>query len=79
MLRGAAPKGVSVRILMSEFLALVFDVIDAERLSSTARNCTGFCTDCLHPGLTGAYWPFRGMLAEVIEAKGRRFYYQKLV
>src|SRR5712692_11732042 len=24
------------------------------------RNCTGFCTDCLHPGLTGVYWPFRG-------------------
>jgi hypothetical protein len=22
-----------------------------------ARNCTGFCTDCLHPALTGAYWP----------------------
>jgi hypothetical protein len=56
------PKAMSVR--------------DAERLfeyREEPRNCTGFCTDCLHPGLTGVYWPFRGTLLEVIEAKGRRF------
>jgi hypothetical protein len=41
-------------------------------------DCTGFCTDCLHLGLTGVYWPFRGMLPEVIEAKGRRFIIRSL-
>jgi hypothetical protein len=44
----------------------------------STRNCTGFCTDCLHPGLTGVYWPFRGMLLEVVEAKGRRFIIRSL-
>jgi hypothetical protein len=24
-------------------------------LPGTTRNCTGFCTDCLHPGLTGVH------------------------
>jgi hypothetical protein len=42
------------------------------------KHCTGFCTDCLHPGLTGAYWPFRGTLLEVIDAKGRRFIIRSL-
>jgi hypothetical protein len=42
------------------------------------RNCTGFRTDRLHPGLTGGYWPFRGMFAQVIEAKGRRFIIRSL-
>jgi hypothetical protein len=40
----------------------------------STRNCTGFCTDCLHSGLTGVYWLFRRKLLEVVEeAKGRRF------
>jgi hypothetical protein len=47
-------------------------------LGLNARYCTGFCTDCLHPGLTGGYWPLRGMLAQVIEAKGRRFIIRSL-
>lgn len=24
------------------------------------QNCTGFCTDCLHPVLTMRYWPLGG-------------------
>jgi len=35
------------------------------------KNCTGFCTDCLHPALTGGYWPFSGGSLEVIEVKGK--------
>jgi len=54
---------------------------DTERLfeyREEPSTCTGFCTDCLHPGLTGVYWLFRGRLAEVIEAKGRRFIIKSL-
>ena len=36
-----------------------------------AENCTGFCTDCLHPGSTAGYWPFLGGSLDVIEAKGK--------
>ena len=37
--------------------------------SSTPGNRTGFCPDCLHPGLTGVYRPFRGVFAEVFRLK----------
>ena len=55
-----------------------YPLIDGKRLIWPTRNCTGFCTDWLHPGLTGLYWPFRGTFPEVIEAKGRRFIIRSL-
>src|SRR5207245_3316713 len=36
------------------------------------EGCTGFCTDCLHPAVTFAYWPFRGRSSEVVRVKGKR-------
>jgi hypothetical protein len=53
-------------------------LVHESALSRDTRNCTGFRTDCLHLGLTGVYWPFRGTLPEVIEAKGRRFIIRSL-
>src|SRR6266700_323829 len=45
----------------------------ADRLSNRgcrrrkAWNCTGFCTDCLHPAPTAGYWPSLGDSLEVVE------------
>jgi hypothetical protein len=60
------------------FDAVYADILGCYASSSTVMNCTGFCTDCPHPGLTGVYCPFLGMLPEVIEAKGRRFIIRSL-
>jgi len=38
---------------------------DRTARSPMRRHCTGFCTDCVHLGRTGGYWPLsRGFAAE---------------
>ena len=41
------------------------------RYAGSTSNCTGFCTDCLHPKPTAGYWSSLGGSLEVIEAKDK--------
>ena|ERR1700674_3484864 len=44
---------------------------DKNPISISTSNCTGFCTDCLHPARAAGYWPSLGCSLEVTEAKGK--------
>src|ERR1700719_4134554 len=60
--------GVPTRVSVPSRFAQMHPDIAENRPSGSTGSCTGFCTDCLHPGLTGVCWPFRGTFPEVIEA-----------
>jgi hypothetical protein len=73
------PLTVPVPSVVLPFLNVTVPVaVEIERAAVNVTELPGFCTDCLLPGLTGVYRPFSGMLAEVIEAKGRRFIIRSL-
>src|SRR5260370_37127191 len=46
-------------------------ILSSGSVALQLADCTGFCTDCLHPAPTADYWPSLGGSLEVIEAKGK--------